>query len=259
MKKLVILLLLISVTLSQSILAQSLMQGAEVVVTFIMKGDNGNNGTAVTYNPKHDIYYAAFAGNSVFPLETFDKYGKHIDRVKTGFDVRGLWYNSKSKRIEGNAYDGAGLYYKTLNSSGFPDDYAYPIIENNEMPNSNSVGAYSPKKKEIYYLFGKEIKVYKRKNYEYKGSISLDIPYNSKNINTTTILFTGVKNMEFGILDEGNQSLLLFNKKGEHQGSVSINASFSLPEMFNVSFTNGYLFIFNKDRREWLGYQVFRK
>lgn len=258
MKKLIILLLVFSLASAQSLIAQNLMQEAEAVVMLKMKGDNGNNGTAVVYNPKKEFYYAAFAGNTNFPLEVFNKYGKHLYKTITGFDVRGLWFNPKDDRIEGNAFDGVGLYYNTLDANGYPGDFATPILENIELPSSNSVGVGNSRKKEIYYLQNKEIKIYSAKDHAFKKQISLEIPYSSRDINTSTLLFTNVKNMEFGLLDVENKLLLLFNKKGAYKGSVSINASFSLPDRFNISFANEYLFIFNKNMREWTGYKVFK-
>jgi hypothetical protein len=258
MKKFISLFIVISIVGYFSSSAQNLMEESEIVVTLNMEGTSGNNGTAVIYNQEKEIYYAAFAGNSAFPLELFDKYGKHLYEVETGFDVRGLWYNPKQKRIEGNAYSGVGIYYKTLNARGYPDDNAFPILENVEVPSPNIVGTFNPKKKVIYYLFDKSIMILSSKDHSLLKSIELQIPTSSHDINSSCIFYTGVMKMEFALLDAGNKQLLVYDKKGNYKGAVAIHVSFEIKSIFNASFANGYLFLFDKDNRDWVGMKVFR-
>ena len=49
-----------------------------------------------------NIYYAVIAGNSSFPLETFDATGVSLYQTNTGFDCRGLWWNPNLNQLETN-------------------------------------------------------------------------------------------------------------------------------------------------------------
>jgi hypothetical protein len=253
-----IVLSMISVNITQ---AQDLMASAEAVVTLKMKAYNGSNAAAVCYNDDKNLYYAAFAGNEKYSLEVFDLYGQHLFQTKTNFDVRGLWYNPKTKQIEGNAYNNEGIIRKKLDEKAYPFEEASPVLAVTEGPTQQAVGIYNSRKKVIYYM-GKvseaEVEIYKAKDHSLKGKVKLQLPASASEINETTILYTGVKNMEFAVLDVGNSKLLFFDKKGNYKDSIPLHVSFELQTWFNVSFANGYLFLFNKNDREWTGYKVFR-
>ena len=56
---------------SQCNIIPNAIQG--ISYTFVQSG--GTNASGVAYNPNLNIYYTVIAGNSAFPLETFDVNG----------------------------------------------------------------------------------------------------------------------------------------------------------------------------------------
>src|SRR5262245_4426823 len=72
------------------------------VLELKMPKEGGANGASVAWHPVQKKYYAAMAGNTTYPLAVFDINGKRLsaDDQTTMFDVRGLWYNSRSKKLQ---------------------------------------------------------------------------------------------------------------------------------------------------------------
>lgn len=63
--------------------------------------NSGTNGASVCWHPVTKKYYAAFAGNSNYPLGVFDAEGKLLSDsgLTTMQDVRGLWYDKTNKKF----------------------------------------------------------------------------------------------------------------------------------------------------------------
>jgi hypothetical protein len=70
----------------------------------------GANAASVAWHPVQKKYYAAQAGNADFPLGVFDVKGKMLSNSTqtTLFDIRGLWYNAKTKTLQANGYNDFG-------------------------------------------------------------------------------------------------------------------------------------------------------
>ena len=219
---------------------------------------NGNNGVAVTYSPKLKLYYTAYAGNQDYALETFDAGGKKLFEQSIGFDSRGLWYNSKSKALEGNAYRGLGLYRIKLDKSGKPAK-AESIIPRIEMPDDHTVGIYNPKKNEIMYFYNNTLHLYSADKHKLKNSTKLNLPLSSYDFNERNMFFTGKKDIEIAMFDYSTYELFFFNlKTGKISGKTYIPLSFEPMQSFNISFCNDILFVFDYATKIWHGFQVFK-
>ena len=85
---------------SLNILAQcSVIPNAIPTVSLSFVQTIGTNASGVAFNPNFNLYYAGIAGNSGFPLETFDELGNPLFQTNTGFDIRGLWWNFNDTHI----------------------------------------------------------------------------------------------------------------------------------------------------------------
>jgi hypothetical protein len=221
--------------------------------------DEGNNGTAVVYNPEKRCYYTAFAGNRTFPLETFGSSGQPLAQHETGYDLRGMWWNKKAGSLEGNCFADGGMVKLGLNVSGYPSGKNAVIYDNSGQPDQHAVGIFDPKKKEILYFSEGYIRGISRKNgTASKTEVVLSLPVSTDNLNQTTPIFTQKKKMEIGLLDVQKKKVYLFNRKnGAHTGTVNLPSDAVVNEFFNWSFANGYIFLYDKNDRVWRGYQIF--
>lgn len=262
MKKIFLLLLVISsITTANAQTNRTLKK----VMELQMPGDLGSNGTAVVWHPAQKKYYAAFAGNADFPLAIFDSKGKEISdgTLTTGYDLRGMWYNAKTKMLEGNCYDDIGWVRYKLNAKGLPETPEIFLPGMNQ-PAEQNVGQYDPKKNSVYFLGTDGVAIY---NMDGTSSSTIflkkeadddDMMFDDDNedYNKVTLIYTGIAKSELGILNITDKKVELYNV-----ATGVLNGSWTLPEdapvysMFNFAYANGIVWLFDKDARKWLGYK----
>lgn len=224
-----------------------------------IKSESGNNGIAVTYNKEKDLYYAAFGGNSSYPLEVFTSSGKNVYSKKIGFDARGLSYDKKTNCLYGNSYDTDGYYKVLLNDAGLPTGQLDNFLTGMHQPNEQSGGAFNIKKKQIFFRSGTNIYTYKMKTgslqqqFELTGISEREID----NCVEYIILYTGEKGYEFILMNYLSPKLYFFNKKGEYVSGLSIDYDDYMHDFFNLSYANDRIWIYSKDYRRWSAYKIF--
>jgi hypothetical protein len=237
-----------------------------------MMGENGTNGASVAYNPKHKVYYAAFAGNSEFPMGIFDKAGTLIspEDLTTGFDMRGLWFDNKTAELGAQGYGESGWVKYKLDEKGMSET---PIVlfEGQNQPNEQAVGAFDYQKRLVYFLQGNKIMAYNAENAQENPEESLGITFLNQSedtpenetpaaYNSTSITFTAWKGREFGVLNADSKQIELYDRK-----TGKCTEIWKLPEdfmaadtMFNFSFANNMFWIFDKESRTWHGFELPR-
>lgn len=230
----------------------------KITITFNNK-DVGTNGGAVTFNPKKKVYYAVIAGNSEYPLETFNEKGEFLNSKNAGIDCRGMWYNPKTKNLELNGYNETGIYSIKLDSKGFPTETPKEIFKGMIQPDPNSCGVYNPNTKEIIYYYEGDIYRYSRKNGKLIKKIPLVLPSLSPfGINNTSLFYSGVEKHEIGLLNCQKNLVYLFNiENGDHMTTIEIPKETSVECTFRFSFANNYVFFYNVEKRSWTGYKIF--
>lgn len=223
-------------------------------ITLSFKGSSGTNGSAVAWNSDKKVYYAVIAGNATFPLETFSETGKLLYESEAGIDIRGLWYNPKTKKLEGNGQGTNGIFSYNLNASGEPRG-AEILYEGQNQPDIQSVGAFDAKKQTVYFLDGDAIVPYKLKGVKKGKSIALiNNPVSFDKMNYTTVIFTNRKNEEFGLLHPQRKTVYLFNLKGKYTGKIDFPDNAITHDAFRFSFANGKIWLYDTKTRSWTGY-----
>ena len=225
-------------------------------LTLKFKQSTGTNASSVTYNPKAKLYYSCIAGNRAYPLEVFDINGKNVFQTTTGVDLRGLWWNNKSKSLEGNCYGTGGIVSFPLSKKATPFIGVKTLLEGaDHQPGKNSCGVYDSKKKQVlYYNYGYAVKYTDGEKVE---TLKLSIP-NISHINSESLIYTGKKSMELGVLDYINKKVYLFNKKtGEKSATITLPADAITHSVFRFAYANNYVFLYNTESRSLTGYQIF--
>lgn len=257
--------------ISINVIAQVTAKPLNKVMTLSMPGETGSNGASVAWHPILKKYYASFAGNASYPLAVFDVKGNRIspDELETMFDVRGLWYNTGSKKIEANGFKDFGWISYKLNAKGIPEDIVQ-LQEGLVQPDEHSVGVFDALKKRICFLHEGIISSYSLKGEPTADEIEIkritetpempegeleDESETADMYNSTALCYTGITNAEFGILNYGKMQIELYNRKG------ILTKAFVLPEdvavyvNFNFAYANGIWWLFDKEQRIWLGYK----
>lgn len=230
----------------------------------------GANGASIAYHPKEKLYYAAQAGNMEFPLVIFNANGKVVsgEEQKTLIDVRGLWYNPKTKQLEGNAYKDFGWFSYDLNNNGIPVKLNRKK-EGSYQPDDNSAGVLNTDDNEVLFLDGLNIVCYSTEGTDKRKSIQLHFGAMNENdattlsvtdfeqtYNTRSIIYTGTKGAEIGLLNVAKKQVELYDIKSGYMSQViKLPIEFEVETYFNFSYSNGIYWVFDKQKRMWNGYK----
>ncbi len=269
MKNLIILILAL-VCLTTTTNAQSkktLKKVLELTMPGESGGQDGTRGANVAFNPVLKKYYAAFAGNAAYPLSVFDSKGKMLsgEDLKTEADLRGLWYNPITKTLQGNCYDDGGWINYKLDAKGMPQSPTN-LLEGTFQPGIQSVGVFDAIKKTVYFLKDNTIIGYNIKGEEgktitltiVKGDDDMEDALLPERYNNTTVIFTGLPKMEFGLYDTEAKTIELYNRATGKKTAIW-QLPEDLPEAektnFNFSYCNGMVWLFDQEARAWYAYK----
>lgn len=232
----------------------------------------GKRGGAVVWHPVQKKYYAAFAGNTTFPLAVFDVTGKRLsgEDQATLVDLRGMWYNPSFKKICGNGYSDIGWFSYKLDAKGIPEDGEIYAAGMNQ-PGDQCIGVFNAKSNLVYFLNGQNIYAYNAEAMQEEDSTIRLYPGISKKENMdenddgetlsedysyNVLIYTGIPKAEFGLLNVVERQVELYNRKtGLLTQKLMLPADLPTWPAFNFSYTNGTYWAFDQDTRTWTGYK----
>lgn len=254
---------------------RTLKQVAELQMPKTSEDPNcGTRGAAVCWNPVTKMYYAAFAGNSAYPMAVFNVSGKRVSNedLATMGDIRGLWYDPISKKLNANGYNDAGWMVYSLDDKGIPDDINTKFSGMNQ-PDEQAVGAYDSRLKLVFFMDNSRIMLYEnfsdmfarvddsvqihwgRKKSEGPG-IDEDEFERNEDYNYTTVVATGINGAELGLLNTLDKKIELYDvKEGYLQQILKLPPTAPVESMFNFAYTNGIYWLFDITNRKWIGYK----
>jgi hypothetical protein len=221
--------------------------------------EEGTNGSGVAYNPIKQLYYTIIAGNTDYPLEVFDGNGNSTFQTSAGVDMRGIWWNAKTNSLEGNSYGEGSIVSYVMNESSFPDGGAQTVTTARDFqPLEQAVGVYDAKKKAVVYYSDGYVYWYSRSKGTLAKKLKLDIGANKEDFNNYSIIYTGVKNMELGLLDYNNKVVYLFSaKSGKSTASIILPSNAVTFNAFRFAYANKQVFLYDIDARSWTAYKIF--
>ncbi|WP_026998619.1 hypothetical protein [Eisenibacter elegans] len=230
----------------------------------IQEKERGYNGAAVAYNPLKSLYYTVFAGNANFMMEVFDGQGRPLYQTPTGQDARGLWWNPDSRQLEMNLYNSAGLATIPLDSKGYPMTKESNILFGQlARPENQTCAVYDTEAKEVlFYEDEGVITRYTRSTMRKVGTYTLQLPAGEdfSSFNVTSMLYTGKKKHELGLVNYAQKAVYLFDKaNGTLTQKITLPSNAPVDMSFRVAYDNLRLWLYNTDTRTWLSYQLFEK
>ena len=227
-----------------------------VTLTYVQGG--GTNATGVAFNPTLSLYYAAIAGNTGFPLETFSATGAPLFQTNTGFDMRGMWWNPNTNQLESNGYNTGGIWKYNLNASGYALNTGISIFTGMNQPTAQSNGDYNCADNEIVYYNAGAIMRRNRTTNALIGSLAITgLPVALGNLNDNTICYTDCLAHEYALLDYVLKRVYFINKAtGAYNGMSQLPATAVTNVSFRTSWANGLFWIYNTANLTWYSYQV---
>ncbi len=268
MKKMII--LPVTLLFCAALSAQS-TKSLKTTIELKIVGEGGANGGSVTWHPGQKKYYAAIAGNTAFPFAVYNEKG---DRLSTGeqqtmFDIRGMWYNSKTKTIQVNGYKDFGWAEYKLDDNGIPQEIS-PLQEGKHQPSDQCSGSYDPKENAVYFMTEEgELEKYDYETASFIKAVNLRLGKTKKNndnetsnsdvienYNSTTAVFTGIKNAEIGLLNTLSREIELYSlSDGFLSRRLKLPDSAPVNGWLNFAYSNNHFWLFDKENRVWRGYK----
>lgn len=245
------------------------------VIALQMPGRVGDNGGTVAIHGRTRNYYATIAGNKTFSFAIFNGAGERTSPADLAvlYDVRGLWYNQSAKTFYANGYGKNGWCKYLIDDEGIPYDVA-PLFEGQQQPFPQSAGAYSQKENTVYFLKGAAAVAYdgetgkeipeKKKLFKVGFTIKNPPPsnYNADTIsvlpgyNNTSLVYTGLSNNEFGILNVETREIELYSAStGLMTTRLQLPPEAIVRDKLNFAFCNGIYWLYDASSRSWIGYR----
>lgn len=250
----------LSLLLFTPAVAQKTVNAKQKLKVVLPEG-SGTNSASVAWNPKAKVYYAIMAGNPRFPLYTFSKKGKITHTGESRIDTRGFWFNEAQNRIEGTAYNGAGYdpgyYYRTVDSKGIPGEDQYVKFPDMPEVNDYSIPAYDQERDELLYIEEDIVTRISHADGTKKGTLTLKLPSGArwKDINITSMIYTGKKGEEYGVYDFRNGKVYLFDyATGNATKTVVLPEEAPDPEYYCFAYANKMFWVFSTLSRTWYSF-----
>jgi len=217
-----------------------------------------NNATGVAYNPNLNLYYIAQAGNPGFPLETFDAAGTWLFQTNTGFDMRGMWWNSNTNQLESNGYNTGGIWAYDLNGLGYGQNTGTSVFTGLNQPTSQSVGDYNCVDDEIWYYNAGSIMKRDRATNALLGTFPITgLPVGTANLNNNTVFYTDCLGHEIGLLDYVLKRIYFVDKTTmAYTGMSQLPAGAVTSNAFKASWANGRVWLLDGGPDIWYSYEV---
>jgi hypothetical protein len=205
------------------------------------------------------MYFTVIAGNSDYPLEGFDENGKSTYSNYVGVDSRGMWYNTKTKKLEINQIGEAGWASIKFNSA-MTSHEAKQIKTGQFQPGMHSCGTYYPPMKSVIFFNqdNSSIDFYNYKNPDKMTSLKLEFKTDFAELyNETFIGYTGKKGYEFALFNAEMNMLVYFDTNGQETATTQLPLNPAPQSFLLFSYANDRAFLYDTETRTWTAYKVF--
>jgi Secretion system C-terminal sorting domain len=216
-----------------------------------------NNRAGVAYNPNQELYYSINAGSGSYPIETFSVTGTPLASNSSGYSYRGIWWHPSDSTLEGKAAGTVGIVKQNLDGSYYPLGTG-TIIVAGSAPNVSSCGDYDWIDDEVLYYDNGSIFRYDRSTHTQISAVAITgLPVPTWTLNEHSVAYTNVAGMEAGVYDDVNKTFYFINKiTGACVDSCQLPLTAPTAIEYQMGFSNGYLWLYNKNTLQWEGYKT---
>ena len=211
----------------------------------------------VAYNSLKNVYHTVGGGSVTnMPVTTYSYTGgMPVANVTANNDFRGLWWNSNTGIIEGNGYNGTGIFSITVNGGNGYAIGGGAIITGNQQPDIQSCGSFNNALNQVIYYFNGSIYKYSRVTGFLIASVAITgLPVGLGNISTFNGFYTGIPGSEYAVYDHINKRAYNINyTSGAYVSTVQFPASAPAPASYGLSYANN-LFFLNDGAGKWFGH-----
>lgn len=227
-----------------------------------LKSTEGTNGSALAWSPTSKVYCSVIAGNGDFPLDLFSESGVHLQTTNAWEDMRGLWFNPVYSVFEGNTYTYGDVVSFGIEAGKLIEEE--PLFELMELPipDKQLVLTLNTAKNQLVYLNrnASSIHFINSESGESLKELSIKFPCPSDEINYTSLIYTGVSEAPYGVLNYAKKLIYLYSDNGGNPViTIKLPKGAVTNDMFRFSFANNHVWLYDVNSRSWTGYKITKK
>lgn len=214
------------------------------------------NRSGLAFNPLLGLYYSVNAGNSSYPLDTYNEDGTLAATVASGFDYRGVWWEPTTSFLIGNGYSTMGIFNQALAlGTGLPLGSGTVLFTGNQ-PDDQSIGDLDTDANEIlYYNAGSIYRYNAATNVLISSHVIGALPVTPASINSNTVMYIGCPGRELALYDHVNRRVLYVSRSSwEYVGSTQLPLDAPQRASFGLSYANGSVWLY--ELGAWHGYDL---
>lgn len=249
------------------------VRSLQIIMRLEMPAGGGENGGTVAANLKNRNYYATIAGSKTYSMAIFNGAAELVSPPDLAllYDIRGLWYHPVEKTFYANTFGNTGWIKYTIDESGIPYD-ANVKYEGQRQPFPQSVGQFSQRENIVYFLKGSVAMAYDvntgnplaDKNKLLKTGYGKKSPPPAgwqadsftvrKDYNSTTLIYTGITQAEFGLLNVESRTIELYSATdGLMSNRLKIPEEVPVRDKLNFAYCNNLYWLYDSTTRSWVG------
>lgn len=236
----------------------SALENAEQTELILTASKTGTiNRSGLVFNPLKEVYYSVNAGSDSYYVDSYNSVGELLDSVVSGFDFRGAWWNPFLFTFEGNGYNSLGIFSKAIDPFTGVAVAGGSIVAANTQPDAQSIGDMDTAKYEIIYFSAGSVYRYDRLDDQLLGTaVITGLPAGTV-LNSNSVFYTGLEDMEYGVYDYANLKFIFINKLGEYVSHSQLPATAFPASNFRTSWANKLFWIYDSVLGKWFSYKVY--
>lgn len=227
-----------------------------------LKSTGGTNGSALAWSPTSKVYCSVIAGNGEFPLDLFSETGVHLQTTMAREDMRGLCFNPMYSVFEGNTYTHGDVVSFRIEAGRLIEEEPHFELTGLPIPDKQLVLTLDTAKNQPVYLNrdASSFHFINSESGEPLKELSIQFPSPYDEINYTSLIYTGISEAPYGVLNYAKKLIYLYSDNG---GSpvviIKLPKNAVTGEMFRFSFANNHVWLYDVNSRSWTGYKITRK
>eukprot|EP00051_Salpingoeca_urceolata_P013637 m.172013 g.172013 ORF g.172013 m.172013 type:complete len:346 (+) comp17850_c0_seq1:1171-2208(+) len=228
----------------------------ETAVASVVLPGVTTNTMSIAFDPNRELYYSGQAGSNSYALWTFDKDGQKVNSMKTtGFDGRGMWWNSADNQLQANCYSSGGYVAIKLDDAGMCKS-SESIVKGQRQPEADSVLAFDPDNNEL--LGYRDGKIFRYNPTTGEEISTTELSSQPPALNPTFCGYTGVPGHEIVLFSGDNLTCHYVDKFSGQLAEAKTKLALEerVHNKFNTGYANGKLFVVPSRGNAFRGFQI---
>lgn len=212
---------------------------------------------SIAWNVQNFKYYTTAVDSGSTYIETFDALGQSKNINKFDFSAKGIWYNTTLDFLEAYNYLDNSCYSFFIDDNGeFENTDTSLELEELEENGTSVFPTYNSNKDVLAYyepIAGIIVEIEPISG-EILNYISVTLPVSKKSIAKQQLLYTGMKDAPYALVNPIDRLVYFFDTNGLVNHTLVCPANES--ELSYFGFTNGAFWMYSTKDSSWKGYAI---